>query len=67
MAVEPVEAPSWVTRARHDPQVPEMISYLISHGLPVVIKADGLREGKGVFVCHSWEDVQRAILSPILK
>lgn len=29
--------------------------------LPVVIKADGLAAGKGVSICHSWQEVEAAI------
>ena len=32
----------------------EGISYLETHPLPIVIKADGLAAGKGVMICHSY-------------
>lgn len=35
--------------------------YLEKHRLPVVIKADGLAAGKGVFVCFSLEEAKHAL------
>jgi phosphoribosylamine--glycine ligase len=32
----------------------EGISYLETHALPIVLKADGLAGGKGVVICHSY-------------
>jgi phosphoribosylamine--glycine ligase len=47
---------------------PEKIhAYISSRGLPQVIKADGLAAGKGVFVCHSNEDVTQAIEEIFIK
>lgn len=37
------------------------LSYVRSHGAPVVVKASGLALGKGVYVCHTQEEAQRAI------
>ncbi|MFT3902422.1 MAG: phosphoribosylamine--glycine ligase [Niabella sp.] len=34
----------------------EGVSYLESHPLPIVLKADGLAAGKGVLICHSREE-----------
>ena len=35
--------------------------FLNEVGFPVVLKADGLASGKGVFVCQSWDDVEAAL------
>ncbi len=35
--------------------------YVLSKGAPVVVKADGLSKGKGVFVCETMNDALRAI------
>jgi phosphoribosylamine---glycine ligase len=37
------------------------IAYIRQHGLPVVVKADGLAAGKGVVVAHSLAEAQSAI------
>jgi len=37
------------------------IKYAKGRSLPVVVKADGLAEGKGVTVCHSHKDIDNAI------
>ncbi len=39
----------------------ETLNAAKSFGLPVVIKADGLAEGKGVFVCNTQADVDEAV------
>lgn len=39
----------------------EARSYVKRHGVPIVIKADGLAGGKGVVVCHHIDDAMRAI------
>ena len=36
-------------------------AYLRQHGAPVVIKADGLAAGKGVFVCATMEQAEQAL------
>ena len=36
-------------------------SYVLSKGAPIVIKADGLSKGKGVFVCRTEDEALRAI------
>ena len=41
----------------------EAISYAKSKGGNVVVKADGLADGKGVFVCSSLEEAKQAIVS----
>jgi phosphoribosylamine--glycine ligase len=35
--------------------------YVHEHGLPIVVKADGLAKGKGVYVCRSAEEANVAI------
>ncbi len=35
--------------------------FIKDFGMPVVIKADGLASGKGVFVCHTLEEAHQAI------
>lgn len=39
----------------------EALAYAKSRPLPVVVKADGLAEGKGVTVCQTTEDIEAAI------
>jgi len=36
-------------------------AYLATHGLPIVLKADGLAAGKGVLICTSWEEAQQEL------
>jgi phosphoribosylamine--glycine ligase len=36
-------------------------AYLEGHALPLVVKADGLAAGKGVYVCRSYEEAQQAL------
>lgn len=38
-----------------------LAAYVETQRVPLVLKADGLAAGKGVFVCHSKEEVQLAI------
>lgn len=37
------------------------ISYLKDSGFPIVIKADGLAAGKGVYICNDYESSEKAI------
>lgn len=39
----------------------EVESFCSDHGLPLVLKADGLASGKGVFVVHTQEELEKAI------
>lgn len=39
----------------------EALSYLSSHAMPVVLKADGLAAGKGVLICNTIEEAQQEI------
>jgi phosphoribosylamine--glycine ligase len=45
----------------------EAVMYACSRPFPVVIKADGLATGKGVFIAYSSEDVEDAIDAIMLK
>lgn len=45
----------------------EALSYLESHALPVVIKADGLAEGKGVVIAQTREEAVSALESMMMK
>ncbi len=51
---------------RHFTDYGEAMSFLKSHKLPVVVKADGLAAGKGVTVANSMEDALKA-LDSIMK
>jgi len=33
--------------------------FLVHHNMPIVVKADGLAAGKGVFICHSEKEVEK--------
>ncbi|MCD6328244.1 phosphoribosylamine--glycine ligase [bacterium] len=44
----------------------EAVAHVKAQGLPVVIKADGLAAGKGVFVCRTWDDVEIALRETLL-
>ncbi len=39
----------------------EALDYLRGHPAPIVVKADGLAAGKGVYVCSSDEEARRAV------
>lgn len=45
----------------------EALKYAHTRSLPVVIKADGLAEGKGVTVCTSSEEIETAIENTMIK
>ncbi len=45
----------------------EALVYAQSRSLPVVIKADGLAEGKGVTVCFTTEDIEEAVDKTMIK
>lgn len=41
--------------------------YVREHGVPTVIKADGLAKGKGVYVCRTTDEANRAIDDILVK
>ncbi|HUY85382.1 MAG TPA: phosphoribosylamine--glycine ligase [Candidatus Dormibacteraeota bacterium] len=45
----------------------EALAYAKSRPLPVVVKADGLAEGKGVTVCFKTEDIEAAINTTMVQ
>lgn len=45
----------------------EALAYAKSRPLPVVVKADGLAEGKGVTVCFNTEDIEAAINTTMIQ
>jgi len=42
-------------------------AYVEKHGLPIVIKADGLCAGKGTFVVHTSDELDRALDNIFIK
>ncbi|MBH0177537.1 MAG: hypothetical protein HP491_06645 [Nitrospira sp.] len=52
-------------RAKSFDKVTEALAYLEQHELPVVIKADGLAQGKGVIIATTREQAREAIVSSI--
>ena len=49
-------------RAQSFDQVASALAYLDQHTLPVVVKADGLAQGKGVVVASTREEARQAVL-----
>ncbi|MGE5342263.1 MAG: phosphoribosylamine--glycine ligase [Candidatus Omnitrophota bacterium] len=45
----------------------EAINYIKSVSFPLVIKADGLAGGKGVFICHTLEEAEESIRVTMLE
>ncbi|MDD5162756.1 MAG: phosphoribosylamine--glycine ligase [Candidatus ainarchaeum sp.] len=43
------------------------LAYLKNKGVPIVVKADGLAAGKGVFVCNSPEEAENAVKKILLE
>lgn len=54
-------------RAKAFDQAAEAVAYVERHELPVVIKADGLAQGKGVLIATTREDARRAIVDSMEK
>lgn len=49
-------------RAKSFDKMADALAYVDGHELPVVIKADGLAQGKGVFIATSREQARQAII-----
>lgn len=54
-------------RARSFDKMTEALAYVEQHELPVVIKADGLAQGKGVIIATTREQARQAILDSMDK
>jgi phosphoribosylamine--glycine ligase len=54
-------------RAKSFDKVAESLAYVDQHELPVVIKADGLAQGKGVIIATTREQARQAILDSMEK
>jgi len=54
-------------RAKSFDKVDEALAYLDRHELPVVIKADGLAQGKGVIIATTREQAREAIVDSMEK
>ena len=54
-------------RAKAFDQSTAALAYIEQHPLPVVIKADGLAQGKGVLIAATREEARRAILDSMEK
>ncbi len=54
-------------RARSFSQAAEALAYLDQHELPVVIKADGLAQGKGVIIATTREQAREAVIDSMEK
>lgn len=59
------DIPTAVYKTFTDPA--QALEYAKSRPLPVVIKADGLAEGKGVTVCQTAEEIEEAIDKTMVK
>jgi phosphoribosylamine--glycine ligase len=54
-------------RARHFDKLADALAYVDRHELPVVIKADGLAQGKGVIIATTQEQARHAIIDSMDK
>jgi phosphoribosylamine--glycine ligase len=54
-------------RAKSFDKLPEALAYVEQHELPVVIKADGLAQGKGVIIAAAREEARQAIVDAMEK
>ena len=52
---------------RREHKLPEALTYVERHELPVVIKTDGLAQGKGVIIAASREEARQAIVDTMEK
>lgn len=48
-------------------EIDPALGYLERHGLPVVVKADGLAQGKGVVVAQSRDEARQAVIDAMEK
>lgn len=62
-----VQAGIRTARARSFEKAVEALAYVDSHELPVVIKADGLAQGKGVVIAETREQARQAIVDSMEK
>jgi phosphoribosylamine--glycine ligase len=63
--MEKYDIPTAEFRVFHDPV--SAIKFVEEKGVPIVIKADGLAQGKGVYVAHSMEEAGEAISDIMVK
>jgi phosphoribosylamine--glycine ligase len=63
--MEKYDIPTAEFRIFHDPV--SAIKFVEEKGVPIVIKADGLAQGKGVYVAHSMEEAGEAISDIMVK
>ena len=54
-------------RAKHFDKMTDALAYVDRHELPVVIKADGLAQGKGVIIATTQEQARQAIIESMDK
>jgi phosphoribosylamine---glycine ligase len=54
-------------RAKHFDKLAEALAYVDQHELPVVIKADGLAQGKGVIIATARDEARQAIIDSMDK
>jgi phosphoribosylamine--glycine ligase len=54
-------------RAKSFDKAGDALAYLDQHEMPVVIKADGLAQGKGVIIAATREQAREAIIDPMEK
>lgn len=54
-------------RARSFEEMAEALAYIDQHELPVVIKADGLAQGKGVLIAKTREQARQAVVDSMDK
>lgn len=54
-------------RARSFDRIEPALAYLDEHPVPVVVKADGLAQGKGVVVATTWSEARQAVRDMLEK
>lgn len=45
----------------------QSLMYVAEHGFPVVIKASGLAKGKGAYICHRFDQAEKALLEILIE